>query len=199
MEDVRLRTSRLASKLGRDVFTTLWVTTCGPLRMNSNSDHDMVFDPSLLMISQLNSDLIEEIKALQADRQKHAEAIAAIDAVLSRIGQTLTSMRTANGAQDSLQGAGESGPIPEISFRPITRSRKYRKLPLTGDEFVLDLVRRQGSPTTHQINTLWRAQGRGGVANNVIGRLLKQGLIEREPLEDQRGSKYRLTERASDT
>ena len=190
-------TSRLTSKLVRDVHRVVGDNDCGPLRMTSDSEPGAVFDPSLLMISQLNSDLIDEIKALQANRQKHAEAIAAIDAVLSRIGQTLTSMRAANGAPDSIQGAGDSGPIPEISFRPITRSRKYRKLPLTGDEFVLDLIRRQGSPTTHQINTLWRAQGRGGVANNVIGRLLKQGLIEREHLEDQRGSKYRLTERAS--
>src|ERR1700709_175743 len=113
-----------------------------------------LFDPSHLMISQANSDLIEEIKALQADRQKHAEAIAAIDAVLSRIGQTLTTIRNGGETAELLGsiGGAEPGTLAEGGFRPITRSRKYRKLPLTGDEFVLDLIRQQGAPTTHQIN-----------------------------------------------
>jgi hypothetical protein len=156
------------------------------------------------MISEANSDLVEEIRALQADRQKHAEAIAAIDAVLSRIGQTLTAIRPAgepaSSANVSSVGSGIANPPPNPAYDapyaplpPTQRPRKYRKLALTGDEFVLELIRQRGAPTTHEINREWRAQGRGGVANNVIGRLLKQGLIVRETLADQRGSRYRLS------
>src|SRR5260221_786324 len=81
------------------------------------------FDPSLLMISELNSDLIEEIKALQADRQKHAEAIAAIDTVLSRIGQTLTTIRNGGETGELLcgHGRGEHGGLHGESVYPIPR------------------------------------------------------------------------------
>src|SRR5436853_1405933 len=87
------------------------------------------FDPSLLMISELNSDLIEEIKALQADRQKHAEAITAIDAVLTRIGQTLTTMRgdePRNGEASARPPEAAGAGLVELSalgFPPVVRAR----------------------------------------------------------------------------
>jgi hypothetical protein len=127
--------------------------------------------------------LVNEIKALQADRQRHADAIAKIDATLTRISSMLASVLHAEG-----QGTG-SPTTPAPAGRP---RRRYRKLPQKGEEFVLDLLKQQGSATTREVNAAWKAQGRGGVANNTLARLVKRDLVLREPLENQVGSRYRL-------
>jgi hypothetical protein len=137
--------------------------------------------------------LVNEIKALQADRQHHAEAIAKIDATLARISKMLSSMLLANGTATPAAAAPVAAPR-HTHATSGGRPHKYRKLPLKGDEFVLDLLKQRGSATTLEINGAWKAQGRGGLANNVLVRLLKQRLIAREPLEGRRGSRYRLTD-----
>jgi hypothetical protein len=145
-------------------------------------------------------DLVSRIAALREDRQKHAEAIFKIDGTLRKISEMLSAMRIAaqrgNGSQAKAQDAG--APFRGTNAAGLTseRPRKYRKLGLTAAEFVLELLRVHGSATTLEINRAWRAEGRGGVANNTVGRLLGEGLILREPLEGQRGSRYRLNPNA---
>jgi hypothetical protein len=145
------------------------------------------------------ANLIAQLQALQADRALHAQAIAKIDVTLQRISDMLAFVETnkppasppESSASPVPAPAAESSlpnPVPPNSSRP----RKYRKLELTGEEFIIEWIRQHGSATTLEINAAWRAQGRGGVANNAIGRLLRRKQVVREPITNQRGSRYRL-------
>jgi hypothetical protein len=141
-------------------------------------------------------DLVARIAALREDRQKHAEAISKIDGTLRKISEMLSTMGLV--AQDEVDAGGGVG-RPKTPSLTSQRPRKYRKLGMTAAEFVLELLRIQGSATTLEINRAWRAEGRGGVANNTVGRLVSEGLILRESLEGQRGSRYRLSPNAHGT
>lgn len=149
------------------------------------------------------SDLVAEIQRLQAARQSHLDALRTIDEILAGVAKMLA----AAGSEALVRASMEVSPISQFagaSPNPlltadfpvgavgITR-RRYHRLPQTGEDFVLSFVREHGAPTTLQINMAWKAQGRRGAANNVIGRLLKQGLLDREPLGERRGSRYKLS------
>lgn len=133
-------------------------------------------------------DLINEIKAIQLDRQKHADAIAKIDATLARIGAMLTATGQPFAGLDELKAELSAADFEGDGSR---RARKYKKLEQTGKEFIVDFLRQKGPSTTAAINRAWRGQGRGGVANNILGVLLKEGSITRAPAEGRRGSVYR--------
>lgn len=139
--------------------------------------------------------ILDEIQRLQADRQKHLDALNRIDEVLKKIASTLAVMPIGQIPGDSDRRSG-GAPAARHDAAGDSR-RKYNKLPLTGEQFILAFVREHGTATTLEINTAWRQQGRGGVANNALGRLVKQGLLNREPLNDQRGSRYRVSGRSS--
>lgn len=140
--------------------------------------------------------ILEEIRRLQADREKHVAALQRIDEVLRKIAATLGhALPEVEKAGTRKAARGHAVAAEHVSAD--AGRRKYNKLPQTGEEFIVGYVREHGAATTLEINAAWRGQGRGGVANNALGRLVKQGLLAREPLDDQRGSRYRLTKRAS--
>ena len=137
------------------------------------------------------SDLAEKIRQLQADRQQHAQAINEIDQVLGRVEKALTELKAMT--------ARTSGHVSTAPHSGDDRPRRhYQKFELTGEESVLDFIRRQGHPTTAEINNNWHAQGRTGVANPILARLLKRGLLERESDPTVRGSRYRLSPQPAD-
>jgi hypothetical protein len=129
----------------------------------------------------VEGDLAGKIRQLQADRQRHAQAIADIDQVLREVEEALAVIR------------GE--PVPQPPSSPA--KRRYQKLPTTGEESVLAFVRQHRNPTTAQINAHWRGEGRPGVANPTLARLLKRGWLRREDDPKVRGSRYRVTESAA--
>ncbi|MDB5318648.1 MAG: hypothetical protein JWN40_279 [Phycisphaerales bacterium] len=138
------------------------------------------------------SDLAAKIRQLQADRQQHAQAINEIDQVLHRVENALAELKAMT--------TRSSGHVPshaaaDTADRP---RRHYQKFELTGEESVLDFIRREGHPSTAEINNNWHAQGRTGVANPILARLLKRGLLERESDPTVRGSRYRLTPQPAD-
>jgi len=140
--------------------------------------------------------LAEEIRRLQLDRRMHASAIGAIDAALEQINQTLLSVRQATGSSDERNATGNPAPSTGLTAETAVgsaRPKTYRKFSRTGEQAILDLVRERSSATTAQINKHWRAEGRRGLANNAIGRLLKDGHLVRESIAGQRGSSYRLS------
>jgi len=140
------------------------------------------------------ANLIAQLQALQMDRARHAQAIAKIDATLERISNMLGSgevTSTRSSATACEEAPTTADPSPS-SLPHSSRPRKYRKLELTGEEFIVEWIRQHGSATTLEINAAWRAQGRGGVANNAIGRLLRRKQVVRERIANQRGSRYRL-------
>jgi hypothetical protein len=138
------------------------------------------------------SDLAEKIRQLQVDRQQHAQAINEIDQVLGRVEKALTelkAMTTRSSGHIAMTAPDHDAQRPR---------RHYQKFELTGEESVLDFIRREGHPTTAEINNNWHAQGRTGVANPILARLLKRGLLERENDPTVRGSRYRLSPQPAD-
>jgi hypothetical protein len=125
--------------------------------------------------------LAEKIRQLQEDRGRHARAIAEIDEVLGRIQRALGVLGPAS---DMAAGT-------DASEGPRVR-RRYQKLPQTGEESVLTFVREHGNPSTAEINDHWRGEGRPGVANPTVARLLKRGALRRENDPAVRGSRYRI-------
>jgi hypothetical protein len=135
--------------------------------------------------------LADQIKQLEESRDKHAAALAEIDLLLNRISQTLKSphppgpLSSPSGTAEWANALGNSSTIGEVG------RRKYHKMELTGDQAVLAFVKERGIATTAEINAQWRAEGRGGVANNAIVRLLKRGELVRETSQGSRGGRYR--------
>jgi hypothetical protein len=141
------------------------------------------------------SDLADKIRQLQADRQQHAQAISEIDQVLHRVEKALTELKAMTSRTPTGHAQPHAPAAPDITQRP---RRHYQKFELTGEESVLDFIRREGHPTTAEINNNWHAQGRTGVANPILARLLKRGLLERESDPTVRGSRYRLSPQPAD-
>jgi hypothetical protein len=139
------------------------------------------------------TDLADKIRRLQADRAEHAQAINEIDKVLGRVENALHALKemTSKSGQTASDQAADIDP----SQRP---RRHYQKFELTGEESVLEFIRNGQNPTTAEINANWHAQGRTGVANPILARLLKRGQLEREIDPTVRGSRYRLSSQAVD-
>ena len=62
----------------------------------------------------------------------------------------------------------------------------------TGQDFVLQLLRQQKDLTTAAINVRWKAAGRPGRANKVLGVLVRAHKLNRTPVKSGRGSRYAL-------
>jgi hypothetical protein len=127
--------------------------------------------------------LAEMIQQLEADRRRHAEAIEAIDQVLSQVGRVVSHARL---------DTGDFPVPPDVSS--VAGVRRRGKFELTGERSVLQFIAHKGNPTTAEINEHWRSEGRRGVANVILLKLLKQGLIRRLVDASIRGSRYLLTE-----
>ena len=119
-----------------------------------------------------DEDLAAKIRRLQAERHRHIQAIDEIDKVLGQVQHVLTDLDA------SSPQAGQA-------------HRRYQKFELTGEESVLAFVRSHGNPTTSEVNAHWHEQGRTGVANPILARLLKRSLLRRENDAGVRGSRYR--------
>ena len=119
---------------------------------------------------QSGGNLAEMIKQLEADRRRHAEAIEAIDQVLAQVGRAVGLTREPAQLKASLQSLISSA--PEV--------RRRGKFELTGERSVLQFVAQRVNPTTAEINNHWRSEGRRGVANVILLKLLRQGLIQRQ-------------------
>jgi hypothetical protein len=121
-----------------------------------------------------DEDLAARIRSLQAERGRHLQAIADIDKILGEVENVLTDLDM---------------PLPNTDE---PRRRRYQKLEMTGEESVLDFIRNHGNPTTAQVNAHWQQEGRPGVANPILARLLKRGVLLRENDPAVRGSRYRI-------
>jgi hypothetical protein len=132
--------------------------------------------PSRLGIDA-EEDLAARIRRLQSERARHVHAIGEIDKVLGQVQSALTDLDS----PDAL-----SGDQP--------RRRRYQKLETTGEESVLAFIRDHENPTTAEVNAHWQEEGRPGVANPILARLLKRNILRRENDPGVRGSRYRINE-----
>ena len=142
------------------------------------------------MSPQHATDLAGKIQQLQADRQRHVDAMAAIDRVLGQIGDAVRGLPAAQAA------GATSAPAPAVPQAFVTSAtRRHRgTFERTGVDSVLDFIRRHGDPTTADINAHWRNEGRRATANVTLLKLLKAGIIRREVDHGIRGSRYCLND-----
>src|SRR3954451_10613798 len=142
------------------------------------------------MVSEHANDLAGKIQQLQADRQRHVEAMTAIDRVLDQIGAVLNIAPRATPPAQAGALAHDGADRPELPTGPRRRGR-FNK---TGIESVMEFVRERGNPSTADINAHWHAEGRKGTANVTILKLLNVGSIRREQDPAVRGSRYLLAD-----
>jgi len=146
------------------------------------------------MLTQYQSDLAEQIKRLQVDRQRHAQAMAEIDEVLTRINDALNAMRSIPTMEPASAGReGRAAVVAEV-FPQVTRRRG--RFTQTAIQSVLAFIGERGNPSTAEINGHWRAEGRKGTVNVTLLKLLNEGLIRRVQDDSIRGSRYTLAEKA---
>lgn len=158
--------------------------------------------------SSLGRDLAGQIRELQVDRQRHAEAIAAIDRVLTQIEQALADatpegIPSPSPVRPPLAGLNARGAEPAKAYAPwsvraalpagggaAAGTRRRGRFAQTAEQSVAEFIRQRGNPSTADINAFWRAQGRKGTANVTLLKLLKSGVIRRQPDPTVRGSRY---------
>ena len=151
------------------------------------------------MLTRYQSDLSEQIKRLQVDRQRHAQAMAEIDDVLARINDALNAVRSIP------ELAGSAGPFPADGRGPVVTEvfpaarRRRGRFSQTAIQSVLAFIGERGNPSTAEINGHWRAEGRKGTVNVTLLKLLNEGRIRRLSDDSIRGSRYTLAEPAMAT
>jgi len=124
------------------------------------------------------SELSDQIESLLHKRAGHESAIGLIDA-------TLTKIKSALGVGGST-GAKRGRPPGKKSGG----KRRRRSFPMSGDESIMAFIKSAGNPTTKDVNKHWKAEGRGGTADNALTKLVKLKKIKRMSLKGERGSKY---------
>ena len=108
-------------------------------------------------------ELARIIRQLQAERQQHADAIAAIDEQFEQHGIAAEPRKKRRGRR---RGPGR----PKGSMIRKVGKKKRRTFSKTADEFILDLLKGR-SMTTGEINAKWRQTKRGGNADTTLSRL----------------------------
>jgi hypothetical protein len=128
--------------------------------------------------------LLARIQDLLEERQRHADAITAIDQTLAGVGAALG---TGTGKRKPGRPAGAA----TAALSPKKRRRR-RAFATTAEESVLGFIKAHKNPTGREIEAHWSQEGRGGPAANTLSKLVKEEKLKREPLKDQRGSRYLL-------
>jgi ferric-dicitrate binding protein FerR (iron transport regulator) len=126
--------------------------------------------------------LTNQIEDLLAQRKEHQAAIDTIDATLEKIGSMLdlpARPGRPRGTKNQANGRG-------------ARRRKRGRFATSGEESILAFVRKAGSPTTKEVNQHWKAEGRGGTADNALTKLVKLKKLKRTNVKGQRGSQYAI-------
>jgi hypothetical protein len=129
------------------------------------------------------SEIAELVQRLESVRQRHIEAIGAIDETLKRVRDALH--------QVNKHVVDTTGDL--VEFPPATRPRNGR-FSQTAIQSVLDFIKRTGTPSTSELSAHWRSEGRKGTVYVTILQLLKAGQIRRVADSSVRGSRYALVD-----
>jgi hypothetical protein len=129
--------------------------------------------------------LTNQIETLLSKRDALQSEIEAIDTMLEKVGSMLQlpgrpgRPRGSKIVASAATGRGRGG-----------RRRKRRHFAMSGDESIIAFVKKAGSPTTKEVNQHWKAEGRGGTADNALTKLVKLKQLKRTAVKGQRGSQY---------
>lgn len=142
--------------------------------------------------------LAQLLQTLQQERQQHVAAIVEIDGVFTALGITAKPAvkrgrkpGSTNKAAKTETAAPKPAPVAAPA-EPKAAGKKGRrpkaKDGLTGEQYLMKLLADEKLPTA-EINRRWKASGRGGTADNLLGALVKNGKLKRTSI-DGRGSEY---------
>ena len=70
-------------------------------------------------------------------------------------------------------------------------ARKRKTFKISGEQAILNFVKKKRTATTADINKAWKAQGRGGSADNALSIMTADRRLKRENIKGARGSIYR--------
>lgn len=132
------------------------------------------------------------IEDLLTDRQSHVDAIAEIDATLSRVSNALgIGDVTSRIAKPSAVKPAGSTFVKSAAVPAAPRRGKVSKFGVSANDFVLAFVRSSKGASTQEINNHWKQAGRAGTADNAMSLLTKQKKLKRTKMTGgQRGSRY---------
>ena len=122
--------------------------------------------------------------ALQAELRRRALMLGKLLKQREQLDKLIADLRKVAG--ETLTAETKTSPR---KTKKAGRRRKSKKFTETAEQFILKFVKGKGAITS-QINRAWKAMGRGGQADNTLGRLLKAGKVKREKLANQKGSRY---------
>ena len=137
------------------------------------------------------TDLSGQIQNLLAEKQQHTEALSRIDETLQKV----ASLVGMNSQMPVRRGRGRppkmlsAAPTPVVKATPPLKGKR-RWFSVTAEQSILDFVSKSGSPTTKEVNQHWKAEGRGGTADNTLSLMVKKRGIKRAPIEGKHGSRY---------
>jgi len=127
------------------------------------------------------------IAQLISKRAMYTKGLAEIDALFAKYGITING----NAPRPTRAAAPRSSASPTTTSAKQSR-RGRRKFSQTADELVLSMVKAKPILPTAEINAAWKKNGRGGTADNTLGKLVKERKLKRTPIKDGRGSSYSL-------
>jgi hypothetical protein len=146
------------------------------------------------------SNLVELVQKLEVQKGEHAQITAAVTSTLEQISGLLGALL--GGARPAVASAiSTKAPQPKASVTKAPAARlaaspakagKRQKFAISGDQSILNFVRRKGNPTTAEIQAHWKSEGRGASADNSLSKLFREKKLKREPNKQGRGSRYTL-------
>ena len=125
------------------------------------------------------------IDSLRSQRQNLLAKLSEIDSTFEQLGISAEGGRRRRGrpAGTAARGATKRG-----------RRRKRRRFSSSGEDSVLNFVRRHGKPNAAEVNRHWQSESRGGKADNALSRLVKHKKLKRITVKDERGGRYVVVE-----
>src|SRR5687767_6373212 len=99
------------------------------------------------------------IQSLLAQRQQHIDALSSIDQTLGHITKLLNV--PASPLNGNRQSSGKVAQ-PKQQATASKRSGKRSRFALTGDQSVLNFIKKKGGASTQEVKAHWKAEGRGG-------------------------------------
>jgi len=120
----------------------------------------------------------DSIKRLLDERQQLTSRIAAIDATLVRVAGVLSP----NGRPAKpVNGPKAPAPAPAKAAVGGKKKRIRRTFAISGEQSVLNFVKKNTSPVGRAIEAQWKTEGRAGTAANVLSKLTKEKKLKRIP------------------
>ena len=154
------------------------------------------------------SELAQIIENLKAERAEHEKKIAEIDSIFEKYGIDADAVTRSKpgpkpGSKRTKKKAGKKKTGKKSASKKATtkkttkkrgakRGRKRQTFARSGEEEVLEFVRKSGTPNSAEVNAHWESQGRKGRADNALSKLVRDGKLKRVANPGERGSRYAI-------